>query len=55
MAEVKAQTVPETAAPVTPTSSEVVPADGGGSKKWLWIAGIVVAVVVVAGLLFWLL
>lgn len=58
MAEVETQTVPVAAVPATPTSpvasDGAVPVEKSGSKMWLWI-GIVVAVVVVAGLLFWLL
>ena len=54
MAEVETQTVPAVAAPVSPAAPVVVPVESGGSKKWLWIFGIVVAVVVVAGLLYWL-
>ena len=59
MAEVETQTVPVTAVPATPTSpatsADAVPVEKkSGSKVWLWV-GIVVAVIVVAGLLYWLL
>jgi hypothetical protein len=57
MAEVETQTVPVTEVPATPTSpaanAAAVPAEKSGSKMWLWI-GIVVAAVVVAGLVYWL-
>ena len=57
MAEMETQTVPVTNVPATPTSPEAsaaeVPVEKSGSKMWLWI-GIVVAVIVVAGLVYWL-
>ncbi|MCD4771377.1 hypothetical protein K8R30_03095 [archaeon] len=40
--------------PATPATPAAVPAKEGGSKMWLWM-GIVAAVIVVAGLAYWLL
>jgi hypothetical protein len=56
MAEVETQTVPVTAVPATPTSSAVnaaaVPAEKSGSNMWLWV-GAAIAVIVIAGLVYW--